>query len=92
MTQQPISERLAAKRQPGARPTVNRRDIDLTEEVEHEIGLAQIEGRSHYWWTASLTGRVFTGERVDLGRQGATSAEALAALEAAIEENGWEIR
>lgn len=71
---------------------VNRRDITLVEQVEHEIGFAQIEGRSHYWWDASLSGHLSTGEDVNLSRQGDTSAEALANLETAIAENGWSIR
>lgn len=73
-------------------PTVNRRDITLAEQVEHEISFIQVEGRSHYWWDASLYGRLSTGEEVNLSRQGATSAEALGHLEAAIEENRWSIK
>lgn len=73
-------------------PTVNRRDITLVEQVEHEIGLAWIKGRPTRWWDASLDGPLSTGEDVSISRQGDTSAEALANLEKAIRENGWEIR
>lgn len=72
-------------------PTVRRRDITLEEQVEHEIGFAQIEGRSHYWWEATLSGSLSTGEYVSINRSGDTFAEALANLEAAIAENGWVI-
>ncbi|WP_406245879.1 hypothetical protein ACI7YT_12625 [Microbacterium sp. M] len=91
MITQTLSERLAVKRQPGARPTVDRRDISLTESVELFPTLG-LEVSDNTQWEAVLDGRLSTGESVQLERSGSTSAEALAALEAAIEENGWEIR
>lgn len=92
MTTQPLSERLADKRRQATATTVSRRDISITEEVEHEFGLTVVGNRSHYWWDASFDGRLSTGEDVSLSRQGDTSAEALSNLEAAIAENGWEIK
>lgn len=73
-------------------PHVRRQDIALEGEVEHEAGFVHIESRSHYYCIADLTGRLSTGENVSLRRQGDTHAEALANLESAILENGWEIR
>jgi len=70
--------------------TLSRRDISLTEEVEHELGIT-VEGRSHYWWSAYVSGDLSTGEEVTMSRIGNTAAEALANLEAAIAENGWSI-
>lgn len=68
--------------------TVNRRDIRLEEEVDDtDFALTSI----NYLWTATLDGPLSTGERVEMSRSGATSADALAALEGAIVENGWTI-
>lgn len=72
--------------------TVKRRDITLVEQVEHEISLVDIAAHNHCWWDASFDGPLSTGEDVSLSRTGNTSAEALANLEAAIAEQGWEIR
>lgn len=91
MTTQPISERLAAKRQPGARPTVSRRDISLTETVEL-IPVLGVEVEGNAQWEAALDGRLSSGESVQIERSASTSTEALAALEAAIADNGWGIR
>ena len=71
--------------------TVKRRDITASEEVEHELGFA-VETRSHYWWNATLSGRLSTGEEVCMSRIGTTSRDARGLLEAAIAEQGWEIR
>lgn len=71
--------------------TVNRRDIHLGEQVEYQRGFA-IEAYAERWWEASLDGRVSTGEDVAMSRTGNTFAEALTNLEAAIAENGWEIK
>lgn len=71
--------------------TVNLRDIDLVEEVELSVTFGEeIEGGSV--WRAALDGRLPSGVRVALERTASTSAEALLKLEAAITENGWEIR
>lgn len=73
-------------------PTVNRRDITLEEqEVETEHSFLKVAATACRW-TAGLNGRLSTGEEAHLERWGPTSAEALANLEAAIAENGWEIK
>ncbi|WP_217181611.1 hypothetical protein [Streptomyces sp. AC495_CC817] len=72
--------------------TVKRRDITLVEQVEHGISLIDTKTDIHRWWDASFDGPLSTGEDVSLSRTGDTSTEALANLEAAIAEQGWEIR
>lgn len=75
--------------------TVNRRDITLKEEVLYrQEGLfdnAVLTPLSSTWG-ATLGGSLSTGEHVEMTRSASTSFEALANLEAAIAENGWEIR
>lgn len=73
-------------------PTVSRRDIRLEEEREWlHYGVGDPTGEETTQWTATLDGPLSTGERVEMSRGGATSAEALAALEGAIVENGWRV-
>ena len=71
--------------------TVKRRDITVSEEVEHELGLTG-ETRSQYWWNDTVGGRMSTGEKGYMSRIGNTSRDARGLLEAAIAEQGWEIR
>ncbi|MBT2484775.1 MULTISPECIES: hypothetical protein [unclassified Microbacterium] len=74
-------------------PYVTRRSINATEDVlDEETGLSSAEPMVTYQWTATLDGYLSTGERVEMTRHGATFATAVAALEAAIAENGWTIR
>jgi hypothetical protein len=72
-------------------PYVKRHDIRTGEEREFEHSF---DGYAHTstTWKATLYGPLSTGEHVDMSREGATFTEALANLEAAIAENGWEIR
>lgn len=68
--------------------TVKRCDIDLYEDqFPINYGFAV-----NTTWTASLDSSLSTGEDVQMSRYGSTAAEALATLEAAIAEQGWEIR
>jgi hypothetical protein len=67
--------------------TVRRRDISVAEEREVEYGRLVTT-----WWEAELRGPLSSGESVNLARTGSTFADALKALETAIEENGWGIR
>ncbi|UOE45961.1 hypothetical protein [Agromyces larvae] len=67
------------------KPHVSRRDISLTEQVETDVVYTRTT------WEAALFGRLSTGEHVDLTRTAPTYAEALADLEAAINDLGWEI-
>lgn len=94
MTTQTFSERMTDKIAPTS-TTVNRRDISLNEEVlycqEGLFGAAVLTPVSSTWY-ATLDGRLSTGEEAHLERWGTTSSEDLANLEAAIKENGWEIR
>lgn len=89
MTTLTLTERLAAKRSQAApaATTVRRRDIGLEEEMLRISFAAEIPHR-----TARLDGVLSTGEMAVMTRGGNTSAEALANLEAAIAEQGWEIR
>jgi len=69
-------------------PYVKRQDITLTEElipINHRLETTSI-------WTAALSGRLSTGEHVDMTRTGNTFAEALANLENAIAALGWEVK
>lgn len=94
MSAQTFSERLAAKRNPPVEPItpyVFRRDIRTEEQRELEARLEEYALVSTTW-TAILDGRLSTDEQVEMTRTGATFTEALANLEAAIAENGWEIR
>lgn len=74
-------------------PYVTRRSINATEEVLDED--SSIDGAARataYGWSAALDGYLSTGEHVQMTRSGTTFAAAVAALEAAITENGWTIR
>lgn len=68
--------------------TVNRKDIELTEEQEY---YSFIEA-PRVFWSARLAGRLSSKESVDMARSGATAQDALTALETAISEQGWELR
>lgn len=76
--------------------TVNRRDISLREDVEAiydgGFGSDQRDARTIATWHARLDGRLSDGMYVDMERIGETSKQALASLEAALKENGWEIK
>lgn len=68
--------------------TVKREDITLIEEQEVFLNWTSLP---FYVWKASLWGSLSTGEDVRMERQGKTSTSALAALEGAIAEQGWEV-
>lgn len=88
MTTQTFSERLAEKRSKSASPYIRRRDVRIYE--ERELHYTSPEAITN--WKATVEGRLSTGEEVSASRSGASAAEALANLEAAIAEQGWEIR
>lgn len=71
-------------------PWVSRKDISLDEQRERINALEEVTTR----WEASIYGaRLYgSGERVSMQRFGATPQEAIANLEAAIAEQGWEVR
>lgn len=91
MTTLTLTERLAAQRRQAARPHVMRADIGLEEQAS-QYGISFTEEFVNHYWVAKLWGRVSTGEAVEMTRTRNTAAEALADLEAAITEQGWEIR
>lgn len=70
-------------------PYITRRSIHAEEEVLDEYA-TQLDGTHapSYSWTADLDGYLSSGEHVQMTRSGSTFAEAVAALEAAITENG----
>lgn len=72
--------------------TVRRRDIIVTEEREEDDRYPHEAPTFTTYWTAGLRGSLSTGEYVGIDRTGNSFTEALASLEAAIKENGWEIR
>lgn len=73
----------------GGTPSVARTSIEVYEDVEEATSYA--EGARRFW-VARLDGPLSTGEEIALQREAPTAAEAIAALEAAIAEQGWEIR
>lgn len=77
-------------------PTVNRRDISVTEEREYETGLTVTsiteENATRTTWTAALEGRLSDGVYASMSRHGATSKDALEALTEAIAAEGWAIK
>lgn len=72
-------------------PYVTRRSIHAEEEILDQDG-AVGNWEPIYDWTATLDGYLSTGEKVEMKRRGNTFAAAVAALEAAIAENGWTIK
>lgn len=74
-------------------PTVNRRDITVTEEREEREEYGHITTTTTTTtWIATLYGPLSTGEFVTMTRTADTYREALAALESAIADNGWSIK
>jgi hypothetical protein len=69
--------------------TVERSSIKVYEDIDEEVTPAEPPRR---FWVARLDGPLSTGEEVALERQADTAAAAITALEAAIAEQGWEIR
>lgn len=68
-------------------PYVHRKDITIYEETE----LSYFTTTTSYW-VANLDGELSTGETVRLGRTGLSALSASANLEAAIAEQGWDLR
>lgn len=89
MTTLTLTERLAAKRSQAARPSVKRSSIEVYEDTDESVSLAQ---KPHRFWVARLDGPLSTGEEIALQRTAGAAAEAIAALETAIDEQGWTIR
>lgn len=74
-------------------PYVTRRAINATESfAAQEKSLIDPVISLESYWDAELDGYLSTGEHVHMSRGGETFAAAVAALEAAIAENGWTIR
>jgi len=75
--------------------TVNRRDITISEERDYEIGFYETgiseASVTRTTWTATLDGRLSTGEAVEISRHGLTFTEAREALEEVIAAEGWGI-
>lgn len=87
-----FTERLAAKRSQAARPSVNRTSIEVYEDYDGGLPHLGVTIVTRRFWVARLDGPLSTGEEVALERQAPTAAEAIIALEAAIDEQGWTIR
>lgn len=68
---------------------VNRSSIEVYEDVDESVSLSLVLRR---FWVARLDGPLSTEEQVALQREGETAAAAISSLEAAIAEQGWEIR
>lgn len=72
--------------------TVNRSDISVVETRElASLPLGDPPQLVRIHWVAKLSGRLSTGERVELSRSASSFADALADLEHEVQENGWVI-
>lgn len=76
----------------GGKPYVRRRDITVAERVEQADRYPHEGPTFTTTWCAELAGKLSSGEHVGLERSGATFPKALASLEIAITDNGWEIK
>lgn len=68
-------------------PYVSRKDITIYEETE-----VYSFATTTSYWVANLDGPLSTGETVRLGRTGLSALSASGNLEAAIAEQGWDLR
>lgn len=77
---------------PNDKPYIERRYVELEEEVEYESSLLDGETETSRQWVARIYGPASTKETVSMRRSSKSAGEALLLLTEALAEQGWELR